>query len=418
MKKAKFLSLFLAFCMLITLSPTVFAISSDETYTTVIVHGNAASSETATVSTTTTELPIATLNLYSPNDVENLDLVLLDESALISLDGTVAKSILSAGGILSVETSDTDATLTTLYNLLDEKTDLTIEYSGVTPLGIFVSMRNGNIVPGIITKGTLQLAEETEITTPGAYTTEYQPSNLSDIIDINDFISHVHAARNTTPPTTQPADGSSMGARMAPTNFNHIFDDYTSLSSTAIGSASMGSIFITQYIYDICSYKDGTYTVDISDVVSHVVVDAGELSYVKNYDVKIRTSNSIIDQTYLNSNSSSSISITGGFSADSDKVISGSADINTTYTYDTNNQTVTNNFVNTKYNIWSSDPTKNWPDSSWVLEPGVRIKNGNAARTMNSAYTSVSEAAFYWHFMGAQTGTQVYSTPIEVGGTW
>lgn len=417
MKKAKILSAYLAFFMLLALSPPVFALSLEEPYVTIFVHETTTYSESVTSSIPSNELSIVELNQYSPNEVENFDLVILEEPALISLDEAVAKSILSSGGILCVETSNTDATLSSLYHLLNEEKDLTIEYSGVAPLGVFLSIRNGVLTPGIITKGTLVLDAETESMNFSEAEKLSQPSNLVDSIDTNDFISHVYAARDVVPPTIQLADNLYMD-KMAPEHFTEIFDDYTSLSSEAIGSASMGSIFITQCVYDICSYEDGSSTVDISDVISHIVVDAGELSYVKYYDTQIRTSNSIIEQTHLKSNSSQSISISGGFSADSNNIISGDVDIGTTYTYDTDNQTITNNFVNTKHNIWSSDPTKNWVDSSWVLDPGVRIKNDNATRIKNSAYTSVPEVAFFWQFMGAQTGTELYSTPLEVGGVW
>lgn len=76
MKRIKFFSLFLAFCMLLVQSPRVFAVSPEQTYSTIMVRGNSASSEIAAVSDAASELSVAALNLYTPDDVENLDLVL------------------------------------------------------------------------------------------------------------------------------------------------------------------------------------------------------------------------------------------------------------------------------------------------------------------------------------------------------
>lgn len=416
----KLLSLLLAISLLLSLSVPVWATESDSKgndspYSIAIVQDTRASYPQL-LSAKSMSLSASDLNNLSLSELQNYDLVAVNNAQITSLSKETVVALLQSGGVLCIDTTDTNDALSGVFSLLDEEKPLTIETSGLEHIGAYITMRNGNIVPGIITKGSISIAESTVIPA----TTEAiiaESAHLTEKIDVNNFLDHVFAAKNSTPLTSI----NSSSVRMAPSGFIREFDNYTTFNAAVIANNVIGSVYITQYIYDVCSYRSGSKTVEISDVVSHITVDAGELSYIKTYDTKIRsnsTAMSIIDQTYLTSNSNTSVSLSGGFSANAEDILSGEIGASTTYTYDTNNQTITNNFASNTYNCWDVDPTENWRDASWVLEPGVRVKNSNASVYSSSAYTSVEEIAFRWYYMGAQNGTEVYTSPLSVGGYW
>ncbi len=367
-------------------------------------------------------ITVAALNEKNTEEIAAYDIILVDTNSIADLDAEVVKDIVYNGAVLCVQTESVNEALSELYELIGIEQKIEIATSGVTEIGAFISERNGQIVPGVITEGTLRLADGTKLTDSCIESLaahdipkdEEARDALYDKIDINNFLDHVFEAREQTPSSA----GSPSSLRTAPNNFDREYDDYTTFGS--IGNQVVGTMYITQYVYDICTYMSGSTKYAISDVVSRIAVDAGELSYVKTYDTRMHaniSNMSIIDETYINRESSNSLSLSGGFSANSSDVITGSVHAGTSYTYSTNNQTITNDFASSKIRNWNSDPAKNWYNASWTLEPGIRVKNSNANTYKSGAFTSVREAAFFWSYMGAQTGT-VFTDPFEVGGYW
>lgn len=416
----KMLSIILSLALLVSVNSVAFAASPTKdtllsSYTIATVQDSLPSANTQNE-----VLSISDLNELSKSDLQHYDFILLDEPLLSELTKEAATTFLQSGGVLGVETSSTDNVLSELYNLLDVEKPVTIQTDGVLPIAAYITMRNGQFVPGIISQGTVSSPDITELTSVLENIINSESLCLYDKIDINNFLDFINTSKTFDCPVKSPSP-SDISPMMAPSGFDFEFDNYVSFKSNKIGNNIIGSVAITQYVYEICSYRSGSSTVKISDVVSHIVVDSGDLSYVKTYDSRMGvdgSSMSIIDQTYLNSNSNKSISLSGGFSASSDDIISGNVSASTTYTYDTNDQTITNDFPSNKYSNWESDPTENWPNASWVLDPGIRVKNSNASRYDSSVYTSVEEVAFKWHYMGAQSGTEVHTSPLEVGGEW
>lgn len=416
----KLLSLLLAISLSLSLSISALAtegISEEKNtpYSIAIVQ-DTRTSYPQLLSAESSSLTTAELNSLSLSELQNYDLVTVDNAQITALSKDTVVSLLQSGGVLCIDTADTNSALSSIFSLIEEEEPLTIETSGLEHIGAYITMRNGYIVPGVITTGTVSFAESTVIPATAEEVTS-EAVHLTNKIDVDNFLDHVFSTKNVTPPTSI----NTTTTRMAPSGFTKEFDNYTTFNAAVIADNVIGSVYITQYIYDICSFRSGSKTVEISDVVSHITVDAGELSYVKTYDTKIRSISSamsIIDQTYLTSDSNTSVSLSGGFSADTGDVLSGELGASTTYTYDTNNQTITNNFASNTYNCWDADPTENWINASWVLEPGIRVKNSNASVYSSSAYTSVEEIAFRWYFMGAQNGTEVYTSPLSVGGYW
>ena len=70
------------------------------------------------------------------------------------------------------------------------------------------------------------------------------------------------------------------------------------------------------------------------------------------------------------------------------------------------------------YHEWISDPTALWEDASWVLEPGIRVKNANTALFDNSAYTDIEDIVVKWHYMGGEAGTETVIPDVRVTIEW
>lgn len=416
----KVVCLFITVLLIICLSIPAFAIDdAPSSYTVGVIQESALASKKALLSANNA-LSISELNKLSETELQKYDLITLDKPLLASLNKDTAMTFLQTGGVLSVDTSSTDEALSTLYNLLNVEKPITITTTGLEHIGAYIFMRNGVIVPGIITEGTVSLRNTKEVTATHASPVSTERESLCNKIDVKNFLDHVTSTKSSPFPANTSGTQYTP-SRMAPSNYTTEFDNYTTIKFSKMPNNSIGSVYITQYIYHICDYRSGSNTVSISDVVSHIAVDACKYSYVKTYSAKIQVNSivsSIIDQTYLRSDSSQTISLSGGFSANTDDVLTGELGASTSYTYDTNNQEITNNFTSNTCNCWHAVPTMNWPDASWVLEPGVRVKNGHASVHTTSAYTSVEDIAFKWHYMGAQAGTEVYSLPLTVGGYW
>lgn len=177
-----------------------------------------------------------------------------------------------------------------------------------------------------------------------------------------------------------------------------------------------GSLSITQYRYNICTYKVGKYKEAVTDVVSTFTVSPGGRMYVNNYKTRMDANVSnmdVIGQSYLNSNSSSSYTLSGGIVGNV-STISGNVSASTTNTYTTNNQTITNSFAKRKYKEWSSTPTKKWGGASWELEPCIRVVNNNANVYKSQAYSSFQKEG--WIGIENMLGWEIPF--VEVGGAW
>lgn len=179
-----------------------------------------------------------------------------------------------------------------------------------------------------------------------------------------------------------------------------------------------GSATISQYRYDICSYRQENRKRKITDIVSNFTKSPRlNTMYVNNYKTRMHanvTHMEVIGQSYLNSNSSSSYTLSGGFSGNRATPLTGSFGASTTNTYSTNNQTIQNDFYNQKQKNWNPEPTKKWKGASWELEPSVRILNLNASVYKCQAYSSFQAGG--WIGLRDVIG---FNIPfVEVGGAW
>ncbi|MDD2235165.1 MAG: hypothetical protein PHV03_09780 [Desulfitobacteriaceae bacterium] len=180
--------------------------------------------------------------------------------------------------------------------------------------------------------------------------------------------------------------------------------------------SQFGSATITQYRYEICSYVQANRLRKITDIVSNLTISPRDYAYVADYKTRMHanvTHMEVIGQSYLNSNSSRSYTLSGGFSIEGATLKSGSFGASTSNNYSTNNQTIQNNFYYQKLKNWNASPTENWAGASWELEPCIRIMNLNASVYKSQAYSSFQEGGLIVFF------DEFHEIPfVEVGGAW
>lgn len=229
-------------------------------------------------------------------------------------------------------------------------------------------------------------------------------------IDINDFIASIEHFRTEFNEKNQKTiEKDKVYLQLPEKGFDGA--PYYNYMTIYGGNTVVGSYTITQYRYNVCEYREGKIKKKITDVVTTFTIASTNNCYVSKYKTRMHANISnmdIIGQSYLNSNSTSSYTLSGGFSASSEKVISGSIEVATTNNYTTNNQEIQNDFFNRKYKNWNVDPTKNWANASWQVEPCIRVLNTNASSYLSQAYSSFRE----------MTDASYPLPEFEVGGSW
>ena len=180
-----------------------------------------------------------------------------------------------------------------------------------------------------------------------------------------------------------------------------ISPDVSLVSSASVGggisSTGSGKIIATAYLENIlylesnksraCSYtvytkvtdvakvKDGSGTIcGIYDVTSTFTLDAESNYAITNYSVRMQGQQTILDASYLNSNTSTTVSLGGSLGVQGD-VINGSLQGGVSYTYNADSQEIVNDLPvgNNKY--WKSNIIQETYDASYKIIPSIRIMN-------------------------------------------
>lgn len=178
------------------------------------------------------------------------------------------------------------------------------------------------------------------------------------------------------------------------------------------------SYSITQYRYDICTYNSGGVEKSVADVVSDFSVAPDSSALVKYYNTRIHCNISnmnCIGASRLDSDKTTSYTLSGGFTADAGGVTSGSASGSTSNSFSANSQIITNAHTAQKYKDWNVDPIDDWVGQTWGIEPAIRVTNNNNSSYNSQAYSSVRKSAIT-NTSGSFGAT--YTTPYEIGGSW
>ena len=381
---------------------------------------------------------IGSINAFNKANIErysDYEVILVDSDTLAKIDAEKLVELIDNGSTLWVEDNNISLKEVSRILNLDEPDNRFVKGAQVT--GAIIFNQNNDYcfgVTGII--GVFPVSSDDKVPQEDSEVFNYEPipiyqsrdnfenstiSNVNDIkVDLENFISSVDKFRS---------DYNEQACRKKETDLVYI---QLPMDKSFNGSPyynyftmSGGSMTITQYRYNIFSYTEGpghNVKKTITDIVSNftIAADPNHSSYVNYYNTRMHANVSnmdVIGQSYLNSNSSSSYTLSGGISIGANgRVTSGNVGASTTNSYSTNNQTITNDFYAQKCKNWNSDPTKNWVGASWEIEPCIRILNTNASSYQNQAYSSFeggclsgSGGGYTWTF---------YIPTVGVGGAW
>lgn len=155
-------------------------------------------------------------------------------------------------------------------------------------------------------------------------------------------------------------------------------------------STVVGWEHITQYIFVRNTQTSGGNTYKIFDTTTRFTAGANDKYYVTYYKCRIHsniTNHEVIDHTRLNSNTSSSqsLSLSGGYSKNGVNIGGGAS---TSWTWTPDSQNITNYFPTTPYREWRVTPVAARLAESWLIEPGIRSVNTAAQSGKSGAFSS------------------------------
>lgn len=208
-----------------------------------------------------------------------------------------------------------------------------------------------------------------------------------------------------------------------------------------ISSSGSGKVIATAYLENIlylesdksraCSYTVYTKVTDVAkvkdssakirgiyDITSTFTLDAESKYAITDYSVRMQNFQTILDASYLNSNTSTTVSLGGslGFQGD---VITGGLEGGVSYTYTPDSQNITNDLPVGYNKYWKSDVVNEAYDASRKLIPSIRVMN-NFDTGNTSEYSRVE--SFYikdngwWIFQKKYYMMDKYRK--ELGITW
>lgn len=224
-----------------------------------------------------------------------------------------------------------------------------------------------------------------------------------------------------------------------------ISPDVSLVSSASVGggisSTGSGKVIATAYLENIlylesnksraCSYTVYTKVTDVAkvkdssgkirgvyDVTSTFTLDAESKYAITNYSVRMQGQQTILDASYLNSNTSTTVSLGGslGFQGD---VINGSLQGGVSYTYNPDSQEIVNDLPvgNNKY--WKSNIIQETYDASYKIIPSIRIMNsydGGNTREYSRVESFYVKDNGWWIFQKKYYMKDKYRK--ELGITW
>jgi len=391
------------------------------------------------INTSARTLYLSDKSTVSQKDIENYDVITLEQENIMAVNGNEVIQLVDNGLPLVISAEGALG----IYEF--EKLGFTeipnIVSSGVDVLGYFVFNENNNYCYGVlgqIEAKEIPIDELDQLDYRGVFsskeTDEYSPLPIFEVpvyeslntidlrsIDLTDFVNEVEKYRKDIKKNSISIEKPDVVKMQLPDkNFNGV--PYYGFIYINNSSSGPGSLSITQYRYNICTYTLNGSTYVITDIVSQITVASKPSTilatgtYVGYYNTRVHaniTNMDVIGQSYINSNTSSSYTMSGGFSVGAGgKIVSGNASASTTNVYNMNSQKVTNDFYAQKYKNWNCDPVVNSYGTSWCVEPGIRIRNNQAQTYKSGAFTSFQGGYLYNQYVG-------FAIPFfEVGGWW
>lgn len=165
-----------------------------------------------------------------------------------------------------------------------------------------------------------------------------------------------------------------------------IEENETSGKVIAMGFLQNDLYLESDYNTFLCSYNIETDIIDIGTITTAsndvkrkiydfrdvFTIDAEPKYAVENYTAMRQSDGTIIDASYLNSNTSSSVSLNGNLGLKDDGGLEVEISGGSSYSYTSNSQQITNNLKAGNTKTWKSEIVEEQFDASWKLTPAIR----------------------------------------------
>lgn len=350
----------------------------------------------------------------------DVDVIKISYKRMKNVNADKIKQLIDNGSSLVV--IGEDANFEAVANYLTIPLDIEAEVNNADIFGVSLFRQNNEYIFSFLSVAYLETDNAKKTFTKE----EFENFSYSDKI----IPSHLRSRKNSFETANKikasivPHDA--LKTQIPSANFFKYFSNNTYIPDTGkTGDPDAYSVTITQYTYDIARFEADGVEKDLWDVVSDVYVD-GEPGYsVSYYEVQMRanwSNHEVLGATWLQSNTSQTVSLGSSVGINSDGVISGSVSSTTSYTYNANSQEIDNNFPAGDIKTWKMDPVNNkeW-DKTYNTQPGIRFVNNNPnnlASPYSAAYTKIIDLKGYRNELIDVYLTLLPEYQFEVGGYW
>lgn len=183
------------------------------------------------------------------------------------------------------------------------------------------------------------------------------------------------------------------------------------------GKELLCSYTIKSEIIDLGTAETADGICEIYDCRSKYIIDAEPDYAVEDYSVRMKSSGNVIDASYLESNTQSTVSFTEGFEIGSDGIAKRNIRGGWSYSYNSNSQEITNNLKAGNEKEWSSKIVVEQYDVSWPLEPSIRALKSQDSTDIQF-FSRVNELQIkdqgWWLFKKHYSRMPQYRTGLKV----
>ena len=306
----------------------------------------------------------------------NYEYVLLNYSNIVNyFDFDIIEQIVENGTKIILDVQDLDKAQEYVNQFIDENIKLYIK--GCEFKGLCIYNKNGILSVSVIANAVFNSEMEVEESVFNMensntisnnnieFLSTYAPSALDELYEMQ-----------KEEIVEQTIDTSVVRVQMPPSNFDREFNDVCTCSKA--DGTLLGYLFITQYVYDICTYvnEDGNIN-KIFDVVSSFRVAPTDSYNVHSFTARMscnQENQECIDETNLLSDGTVAVSLGGGISGIGDK-ITGDISGSTEYSTSTSGLTISNKFPSLKERDWHVETNVSMNGNARRITPGIRVKN-------------------------------------------
>lgn len=347
---------------------------------------------------------------------EGKDAYVLNYNTFNNLNEESAESYLNSGGVIVV--NDNEVSSEELKKKIDTNV-VDFDYSGEkNQYGFYVYNDGEENVTVNVALGFLSEVEE-NITAQ-----ETKTKVVADLVDKTSIVESIVSSatsKMSISPNFDLVSGSSTGGGISSTGSGKVIATAYLENILYLESNNKRVCSYTVYtkVTDVAKVKDSSGKIrGIYDITSTFTLDAEAKYAITDYSVRMQNFHTILDASYLNSNTSTTVSL-GGSLGFQGNVINGSLEGGVSYTYNPDSQEIVNDLPVGSNKYWKSDVIKETYDASRKIIPSIRVMNSSDSGN-TSEYSRV-ESFFikdngWWIFQKKYYMMDKYRK--ELGITW